>query len=478
MPTSVPIDPPGALSRVRRAYQEFLRVPTAIMLALSVLAVLALWLDRSAPGWIQPVRGVLETHLFRDVQATNAFLGMTTSGLITIASITFSMLLIALQQSAALIGAQTAHAFLLRRRNQVVLGFILAATLFTLIVHAGAHEGFNPVVSATLAVLLLAAALYCLAVLLFMAVNQMRPQAALAGVRTETLEARRRQRELLAVTVRTSQLNEDADVAVTTTQHGYVRDVDLDLLRDAFQACKGPAEIEYALEIGDFVAYGDTLGRVRAERPDEARRLAEAAREALRLDYERATWRDPAFGVEQLHMAGWSSGSTAYHNPGVAAEAVRNLRDLLARWTADPEDAAASAETLPVVYPDALVERVLEALEAIAVVATESLQPATFEEVLRAYHHTFAELPPALQERAATSLARLVTGLGDLVLTPPLQNALQGVADVLRAAGHERTAEQIGTAAQQMASATGELAARSTRVKQARGNGAGSNEGA
>lgn len=448
-------------------------MPSVIMLGLSAFAVVTIGLDRTAPAWLEPLRGALETHLFRDVEATSTLLGMATTGLITIASITFSMLLLALQQSASLIGAQIAHAFLLRRRNQVVLGFILAATLFTLIVRTGAHEGFNPVLGATCAVILLAAALYCLAVLLFMAVDQMRPQAALAGVRTATLEARRRQRELLLSTYRAPRLHEGTEIAVTTAEHGYVRDLDLNALRKALDPLQGPVEVEICREIGDFVAYGDILARVRAERHDDAHRLADAVKEALKLDFERATWRDPAFGVEQLRVAGWSSGSTAYHNPGVAAEAVRNLRDILARWSASYEDLEASDGTLPIVYPDGLVQRVLEALEAIAVVATESLQPDTFAEVLRAYHHAFTDLPAHLQERTATSVSRLLTGLGDLVLTPPLQGALRGLARQLRETGHEDVAARVETASLQMASTAGHLAARSTRVKQATSDTAG-----
>jgi hypothetical protein len=243
--------------------------------------------------------------------------------------------------------------------------------------------------------------------------------------------------------------------------------------REALRSRQGKAEVEIRLEVGDYVAYGEEIVRVRAERPEEAERLAEVARDAISLDYQRAVRRDPAFGVEQIRMIGWSSGSTAYHNPGVSLEAVRNLRDILARWATNYEEVEGSDGTLPLVYPDGLVKRVLEALEAIAVVSTESLQPETFEEVLHAYRHVFSRLPEHLQRRGCTSVRRLVTGLGDLVLTPQLEDALEEVARTLRELGHADTADILERAKREMASTASTLGARSTRAQQATSNQGG-----
>lgn len=474
MPREIPIDRPSAWRRVRRAVQEFLWVPTAIMAGFVALSVVVIWLDRSPPGWLEPLRGVLAAHVFQEAESTRAFVGLMTTGLITVASITFSMLLLALQQSASMVGAQVVYSFLLRRRNQVLLGFILAAALFVLATRAGASNGFAPVLGASVSLVLTAAALYSLAVLLFMAVNQMRPQVVLSEVRTVTLEARRRQRDLLLATYRSSRYEGGTEVSVRTEEHGYVRDVDVAVLREGLRSREGEVEVEICAEIGEFVGYGDELARVRAARPSEAERLAGVVREAMVLDYQRAVERDPSFGVQQIHMAGWSSGSTANHNPGVAFDAVRNLRDILGRWSATYAEVEASDGTLPVVYPDGLVERVIEALEALALVSTESLQSATFEEVLHAYRLSFGALPARMQDRVATSLGRLVTGLGDLLLTPQLERALEGMASALRAAGHTDAAATVETATRQMASASGQLAARSTRVKEATSNGSGS----
>ena len=465
--SAVPLDRPGLWSRIRRGVVEFLWVPATVMLAATVLALTAIWLDRTAPAWIEPVRTLIRDYVFGTASSTNAFLGMETTGLITMTSITFSMLLLALQQSASLIGAQVVYSFLLRRRNQVLMGFFLGATLFVLVVHASTKEGFNPLVGAALSLLLAAAALAALAVLVFTAVNQMRPQTVIGNVRTLTLVARERQRDLLMASYRSPRYTGGTHVQVRTEKHGFVREIKLDKLRRALQERRGEVEIEIRLEVGDYASYGDVLACVRAEQPGEAERLARVTRKAIVLDYQRATGRDPAFGVEQILMIGWSSGSTARHNPGVALDAVRNLRDILARWLVNYEEVEGSGGTIPLVYPDGLVQDALAALEAIAVVATESMQSLTFEEVMNAYQRLIPRLPEKLKQRSAVSLCRLVTGLGDLVLTPQLEAALAGVAQTLRETGDPDTAAVVERSVRQMASTAGTLAARSTRVGKA-----------
>ncbi len=470
----VPLDRPGLWSRIRRGLTEFLWVPAIMMLAAVVLAGTAIWFDRNVPGWIRPVRGLVKTYVFPKASSTNDFLGMETTGLITMTSITFSMLLLALQQSASLIGAQVVYSFLLRRRNQILMGYFLGATLFVLIVHAGTEEGFNPVLGAAVSLILTAAALAALAALVYTSVNQMRPQAVIENVRTLTLEARRRQRELLMASYRSPRYAGGTEIRIRTEAHGFVREIRLEPLKKALQGRRGEAEVELRLEVGDYASYGDELARVRAEDPAEAERLAGVTRKAIRLDSQRATERDPSFGVDQILMIGWSSGSTARHNPGVALDAVRNLRDIVARWTVNYEEVEGSDGTIPLVYPDGLVQKAIGAMEAIAVVATESMQSVTFEEVMHAYRHVFHKLPEKLQDRAAVSLCRLVTGLGDLLLTPQLESALDGVARTLRDAGYPDNADVVEASTREMASTAGTLAARSTRVSVARSDHSGS----
>lgn len=465
---AIPLDEASLWNRLRRAYTEFLAVPTCVIFGFVVAAVFIIWADRSTPGWLLPVRDLLHRHVFADAGHTGSLLGMLTTGLITLTSITFSMLLLALQESTSMIGAQVVNSFIMRRRNQALLGFFLGLTLFVLLVHAVSPADGSAVLGAALSVLLAAGALYALAVLLFAALNQMRPQAVVGEVRTLTLKARRRQADLLLASYREPRFHGGTEQRLRTEKHGYVREIDLNKLKGALRNRQGEAEVEICVEIGDYVAYGEETARVRAEFPADVERLSKAAREAVVLDAQRAVERDPSFGVQQILMIGWSSASTAYHNPGIAMEAVRNLRDLAARWSANFQEIEDSDGTIPLVYPDGLVQRVVDAMEAIGIASTESLQFATFQEVVCSFNRIYNDLPEKLQERTEIALCHLLTGLGDHVLAQPLQRALTEMADTLRADGRTETADALEAACHQMAGISGELNARSTRAKEAR----------
>lgn len=467
MKQNVPTARADFASRLRRAFSEFLWMPGLTLIGATGVALVILWLDTAEYEWIRELREPLAANIFQNASSTKSFLETSATGLLTMTSITFSMLLLALQQSASLIGAQVVYSFLLRRRNQILLSYFLGVTLFTLIVAAFASDEFHAPISAFVVLLMMAGSLFGLALLVFTAVNQMRPQVVIGEVRTLTLEARQRQKDLLLASWRTPQYRGGTEVAVTTEDRGYLRDVDVEQLRRALQTRKVEAEIEILPEIGNYVAYGEVMARVRAETRAEAERLAQVTRAALRLDYRRAVKRDPSFGIEQLLMIGWSSGSTAEHNPGVAAESVRNLRDIAARWAETYESVEQSDGEIPLVYPDGLMKRVFDAFQALAGVSSESLQTPLFEEVLHAYILLIPRLPEELLDQLVDSLGRLMTALGDLVMTRMLDEAMEKLAVALSNRGREEAAARIRDAKREMASLSWGIEGRSTRAQEA-----------
>lgn len=86
---------------IRRSFVEFLTLPTAIIVAFLLLAAGMHALDLNAAAWLGPPRAFLHRHLFADLTATRSLLGTIGGGMITVTSITFSLLLLAVQQSAA-----------------------------------------------------------------------------------------------------------------------------------------------------------------------------------------------------------------------------------------------------------------------------------------------------------------------------------------------------------------------------------------
>jgi uncharacterized membrane protein len=118
---------------VRRAFAEFLLVPTAIIVAFLLLAGGTFSLDRSHAAWLLPLRSILQTFVFADAQATRDLLSTIAAGIITITSITISLLLIALQQSAGALTHQVYDQFLRTWHNQVYFGVFVGLPLYALV---------------------------------------------------------------------------------------------------------------------------------------------------------------------------------------------------------------------------------------------------------------------------------------------------------------------------------------------------------
>jgi hypothetical protein len=184
---------------------------------------------------------------------------------------------------------------------------------------------------------------------------------------------------------------------------------------------------------------------------------------AVHLDAQRDLAGDPAHGVEQMVMIAWTSVSTSKSSPAPGLAAIRSLRDLLARWSVPGEDEPDEAAA-PVVYTDTVLADVMDALESLAVVSTESMQHQCFAEVARALTILFDRLSPDLQRRAEDLVRRTIPGLGDHVLTVELDAALSALHRALASAGRLETAAALLTAQADFRQTVGKFNSRSTRA--------------
>ncbi|MGH7263928.1 MAG: hypothetical protein ACREMB_03605 [Candidatus Rokuibacteriota bacterium] len=108
--------------------------------------------------------------------------------------------------------------------------------------------------------------------------------------------------------------------------------------------------------------------------------------------------------------------------------------------------------------------RLLEALESLAVVASESLQHQSLAEVVRTVAVMFDRLPPRHLRRAEDLVLRSVSALGEHVLTAELDAALSDLVSALAGADRLETAAAVRTARDTLARSVGRLNSRSTRV--------------
>lgn len=448
---------------VRRAFNEFLALPTLIIIGFLSLAVATYAIDFGRAPWLESARRVLEARVLVDATATGDLLRTIAGGLITVTSITISLLLLALQQVASSLTAEVYDQFLHRRQNQAYFGFFVGVSLYALVTLATVNENFNPVFGATVAFGLTVAALYILIVLLYTTINQMRPDEVIYEIQRLTLAARQEQLSFIARTRRRAVDTGGLGTPVRASRNGYVTKVDLDELESVSNDAGGRLEFILPVSIGSYVTFGDVVAHVSGEASAHTELLGDRVRAAIRLERQQDLPTDPGYGIDQLEAIGWTSASTAKSDHAPAIMAVRNLRDILARWVEDGVPAP-DGRVVPVVYVDDVPARLLNAFESIAVASTESMQHQTLAEVLRTFTLLFDRLPAEEQIRAEDLILRVLSGLGDHVLTAPLEHALRALADTLGDCGRSETAAAVRTACDTLAQSVGIISSRADRL--------------
>jgi uncharacterized membrane protein len=450
------------LDVIRRAYQEFLSVPTLVIAAFFLLAFASYYVDASEVTWLEPARRFLRAHIFADARATASLLSAIASGIIAVTSITISLLLIAVQQSAGSLTAQVFDQFLRRRFNQFIFGFFVGLALYSLLTLATVNDPFNPILGASLVLVLTVAALYLLIILLYTTINQMRPVEIIEMIHDNILSARERHLIFVRQTRNTPSSHAGVGILVRAEEHGYVTSINLAAIGKALEGLADEVEIVLQISTGSFVAYRDQIAEVKAGSRDEAEKIGECLLNAVHLERQRDIALDPAYGIEQLETIAWTSISTSKSNPAPGLLTIRSLRDILSRWSEDgfPQH---SEQPLPIVYRDTVFTKLLGAFETLAVCSSESMQHQNYIEVLNAFTRLFARLPESQQSCAEDIILRILPALGDHVLTTNLDAALTSLVCALEASARKETARAVREAQEKLARSIGKLNSRSTR---------------
>lgn len=450
------------LEAIRRAFAEFLTIPTIVIGAFLLLAAATYFLDamRIARGWPAPIPGTHDsaTHL----------LGTIATSIITVTSITFSLLLVAVQQGAAALTSQVYDQFLRRWSNQFYFGFFIGLALYCLVILATIHPSYTPIYGLTLALILTIAALYLLILLIYTTIDQMRPVVIVQAIRDHTLRARECQRGLLRRTRRTAHATNGPAIQVAADKAGFLTRVNVAAIDKAAGKCAAGTEIVMRRSIGDYVAFRDIIAEIRTPDGTDVAAMRKALVAALVIETQRDLDTDPAFGIEQLVTIGWTSISTAKSNPEPGQFACWSLRDILAHWSEDEhvernEEMAPEAAS-PVVYTDNAPDVLLDAFESLTVVASESMQHQTLAEIYRSFAASFPRLSSPLQDRAEDILLRSVSALGEHVPTRYLGDAIADLIETLERSGRATTAETMRTAWRSLETNVGLLNSRATRV--------------
>lgn len=456
---------------VRRAFAEFLTLPTLVIVGFLLLAVATIFIDAARISNLGPAPKELWGGLFSDAQATRGFLGVIAGSIITVTSITLSLLLIAVQQGAASLTSLVFDQFLRRRTNQVYFGFFIGLALYSLTVLASVTPFHQPVYGATVAGVMALAALYILLILIYTTIDQMRPVVIIKAIHDHSLRARANQLPLIRDTRRVPLLQAFFSTPVTADRGGFL--VRLDVAAIAKSVADAETEVVILPSLGGYVAFGDLIAEIRMAREHDVSELEAVIRMAAALEDQRSLHTDPAYGVAQLATIGWTSISTAKSDPDPGLLTIWRLRDLLARWL--QMDAAFGAfddhdanPTAPVVYSDNLPEELMRAFESLLVVASESMQHQNASEIYRMFANLFERLPIPLKRHSEDLVLRSLSGLGDHILTSDLAASLTELSAAMANAGGGKSADAVRNALRQLERTTGHLNSRSTRVNAGR----------
>ena len=446
---------------LRRAFHEFLTLPMIVVAIFFATAILTYVLDQARLAPLEWARSSLQQLMFGSATTTSEFLTTIANSIITVTSITISLLLLAVQQNASALTHQVFDQFLRRSTNQLFFGYFIGLSAFTLITLATVDEQFNPVFGAALAMLLTIVALVLLLMLLYATIDQMRPEEIIDSIHKLTLRAREHQLPALRRTQRAGRAAELTDIPVQADSHGHVTLLDMKILERVCVDNPGLA-IAIAVPIGAFVATGDTVAHVSATAAVANGSVTDAVRRAVRIERRRDIETDASFGIGQLGMIAWTSISTAKSNPDPGLVCIRSLRDILTRWSSE-DCQAETGRTLPVTYPDDVMQRLMDTFESLTVAASESMQHQCLAEILNAFVLVFDRLPGEQQAQIEEIALRSLSALGDHVPTRELNEALLGLASKLTLRGRHSTAAAVESARVQLDEKVGRLNSRSTR---------------
>src|SRR4051794_15280945 len=311
-------------SRLRRGVAEFLRIPLYLTVGFCALGVAVSLLDawslpeaplRATAGAVVPDGGAVE------------FISAVATSVVTITSITFSVLLLAVQQTATSLTAVVFDQFLRRVTNQVYFGFFVGLSAYSFIVLGAARDKPPPVYGAALTLILAILGLVGLLLLIHGTVDQMRPQSVVRSIHELALRARARELVLLGrPRARRHTHSARPFRPVTVPDSGYVVSVDLDALAAVAREV-ADGEVIVRATLGTYVVFGDAVAEMVGVAPDDDSH-DDAVRVAFGLDDVRDVEVEAGYATDQLENICWATASSAQQSPQTAITALWALRDL------------------------------------------------------------------------------------------------------------------------------------------------------
>ena len=461
--------PTRLIGSLKRAFDQFLALPLAVVTSFIVITVVVYWADAAWSKGQIPAGFNWLGAILGDSSSLATLLATIASSIITVTSITFSLLLIALQQGSSALTTQVTDQFLMRRSNQFYFGYFVGLSIFALLSLVTASSIHRPVFGASLIVILTIAALCMIVVLIYSTIDQMRPTQIVRAIHHHVLQARSKELAFLAMTRRRPRSKWPTIDQLRSVETGHIVAIDVERLMKEIGAIEcGRVEIEFAVPIGRYMAFGDPLVTLRAESADHLEasvldRVRQAIFGVVVFDDARNLRNDSSFGINQLATIAWTSGSTAKSNPAPALAVIQSLRDILSRWSTEGGYVDGSESSL-VVIDDTAPNQAIACFESIVLVSSESMQAQTLAAVIQTLTVLLDVVPSAWRDALAEVARRSLSSLGEHVLTCELERDLNALSVALTAHGFAEIGASVREATEALAMTLGTLNSRSTRV--------------
>ena len=315
-----------------RLRSSFWLVPTAMTSAALAMALIMLGIDAATVG---TVTGGWQDAFAVGPEGARLVLSTIAGSMISVASLVFSMTLVALTLAASSIGPRVLDRYMANWVNQVALGLFLATFVYALIVLCAVRGGDPPFVPRLALGLALALAILSFGWLIYFIhelAASIQVDNAIASVGRgllASLEDRARDDE--PPRQGPDRLPEpDPGSAVTADGSGYVQTVDTEALCQA--AIDHDVLIVMDIRPGDFLLPTSSLGRVAGLGTPE---LADAIRAAVVLGPRRTPAQDLKFSINLLVEIAARALSPGVNDYFTALACIDHLAAVLARVLAD-----------------------------------------------------------------------------------------------------------------------------------------------
>jgi uncharacterized membrane protein len=269
-----------------------------------------------------------------DHDGARAFLQVVAGSVITITSLTFSLVVVALQLASQQFSPRLLREFARDRITQWVLGILVGTFVLSLTVLRQVDE-LAELPRLALALTFIMALISVASLLGFLGhiARMIRVDTILTAVHSETVDAINRHHELREETKPEHEsflqeaLSEDRAL-VSSERSGFVQEVDIAKLMKG--ACSLDIAIVMLVRSGDHVMVGTPLAMVIGPQSRTAD-VEKFMPGSVVLGFERNLQHDPGLGLQQLSDIAVKALSTSINDPTTAGHAVGHLGDLLVR---------------------------------------------------------------------------------------------------------------------------------------------------